>query len=145
MRASSVKNPVAWAEVCKDTVEICGRVTRGADLTIEIAEGLMRQRQAAADNHHNAARCPYCIPSDELRAALRDMDASALLEAVELYRWANRPLCLAEYPLPIGGPLKCTLDPGHAGDHDASGCQTWPNQPNGTSGGALAGEGSSTT
>lgn len=40
------------------------------------------------DNHHNAAACPYCIPSAELRAALKDKTAS---EALDVLTGANKP------------------------------------------------------
>lgn len=36
-----VKNPERWALACKATVELMMRVTRGADLTIEVAEALI--------------------------------------------------------------------------------------------------------
>lgn len=43
------KSPETWAAVCKETVDLCGRLTQGADLSTEIAEAMMRQRQLAAD------------------------------------------------------------------------------------------------
>jgi hypothetical protein len=93
----------------------------------------------APDNHHNALTCAYCLPLEELRVALRDLDAATIVRAIAMYRDMTRPVCSARHD----DGFVCTLDPGHVGDHDASGCQTWPNQPN--SAGALAGDGSSTT